>query len=113
MKTQLNRICSGILLLSSLSFGTLLQAQPLVEILEQAQSNRQAEQALFNQRASEWASAPAAQQQTMLRDLRALGLTPPIVSRGAPAAALAAWDERVEQATSAVPPANPASTLPS
>lgn len=37
---------------------------------------------------------------------RALGLTPPIVSRGAPAAALAAWDERVEQATSAVPPAN-------
>ncbi len=71
MKTQLNRICSGVLLLSSLSFGTLTQAQPLVEILEQAQSNRQAEQALFNQRASEWASAPAAQQQTMLRDITA------------------------------------------
>jgi biopolymer transport protein ExbB len=73
MKTQLNRICSGILLLSSLSLSltALVQAQPLVEILQQAQASRAAEQAEFNQRAAEWAGAPAAQQQTMLQQITA------------------------------------------
>jgi biopolymer transport protein ExbB len=71
MKTQLNRICSGLLLLSSLSLTALVQAQPLVDILEQAQASRAAEQAQFDQRAAEWAGAPAAQQQTLLQQITA------------------------------------------
>jgi biopolymer transport protein ExbB len=71
MKTQFKRICSGVLLLSSLSLTALVQAQPLVEILQQAQASRAAEQAEFDQRAREWASAPAAQQQTMLQEITA------------------------------------------
>jgi biopolymer transport protein ExbB len=70
MKKQFSRICSGILLLSSFSFS-VAQAQDLGALLEQARSVREAENAEFAQRAQEWASAPAAQQQTMLQTITA------------------------------------------
>lgn len=71
MKTQLHRICSGVLLLSSLSLATLVQAQGLNEILDQAQATRAAEQALFDQRAAQWGALPEAQRQTELRTITA------------------------------------------
>ncbi len=71
MKKQLNRICSGVLLLSSFSLTTLVQAQGLDDLLEQARGVREAENALFEQRAGEWAGAPAAQQQTLLDTITA------------------------------------------
>ena len=72
MKTQFNRICSGLLLLSSLTLATVVQAQTeLDQLLEEARGVRAAEQALFDQRAREWAGAPAAQQETMLDEISA------------------------------------------
>jgi biopolymer transport protein ExbB len=71
MKKQLSRICSGVLLLSSFSFAALVQAQSLDDLLDQARGVREAENALFDQRAAEWAAAPAAQQQTMLQTITA------------------------------------------
>ncbi len=71
MKKQLSRICSGVMLLSSFSLATLAQAQTLNELLDQARGVREAEQALFEQRAAEWAGAPAAQQQTLLQAITA------------------------------------------
>ncbi|MEY4642040.1 MAG: hypothetical protein RLZZ227_2034, partial [Pseudomonadota bacterium] len=67
MKKQFSRICSGIVLLSSFSLVSLVQAQDLGALLEQARSVREAENAEFEQRAAEWAAAPAAQQATMIQ----------------------------------------------
>lgn len=73
MKTQLQRICSGVLLLSSLSLASVSMAQEksLNDLLSEAQGLRAQEQATFNQRAAEWAGAPQAQQQTMLQQITA------------------------------------------
>ena len=72
MKKQFNRICSGVLLLSSLSLATFAQAQQSLEqLLEQAQAERAAAQAVYDQRATEWNNAPQAQQQTMLNEITA------------------------------------------
>src|SRR5687768_8249689 len=72
MKTQLNRICSGLLLLSSLALATVANAQTdLDRLLEDARNLRAQEEALFDQRAAEWAAAPEAQRQTMLNEITA------------------------------------------
>lgn len=72
MKTQFNRICSGVLLLSSLTLAPLAMAQQSLEqILQDVQAQRAAEQAQFDQRAQQWVSAPQAQQQTMLNEITA------------------------------------------
>ncbi|HEY0960891.1 MAG TPA: MotA/TolQ/ExbB proton channel family protein [Pseudomonadales bacterium] len=72
MKTQFNRICSGVMLLSSLALAPLAQAQQSLEqILQDVQAQRAASQAEFDQRAQQWAGAPEAQQQTMLNEITA------------------------------------------
>ena len=69
---QLHHICGSLMLLSTFSLGSLAQAQqPMAELLEQAQQVRAQEEALFDQRAAEWAGSPAAQQQAMLNEITA------------------------------------------
>lgn len=72
MKKQLNRICSGILLLSSLTMTGLVQAQntALDQLLEQERAVREQAEALFQQRAAEF-DAAGANGQAMLNEITA------------------------------------------
>src|SRR5688500_16208865 len=71
MSNRILKICSGLALLSSVVLSQLSSAQTIDEVLEQARSVREAEQALFQQRVTEFDATAAAEQQRLIQQAAA------------------------------------------
>jgi biopolymer transport protein ExbB len=71
MKSRILKICSGLTLLSTMVLSSLVSAQTIDEVLQNARSVREAEQTLFQQRATDFRAMPAAEQQRLMREAAA------------------------------------------
>src|SRR5688572_4260712 len=71
MSSRILKICSGLALLSTMALSGLSSAQTIDDVLRDARSVREAEQALFQQRVTEFNATPAAQQQQLIQQARA------------------------------------------
>lgn len=71
MNKQFLKFCSGALLLASLGTSSLLQAQDLGDVINQAKAAREAENALFQQRAREFNAMSEADKQRVMREAAA------------------------------------------
>ncbi len=71
MNNRFRKICSGFALLSTIALSPLSSAQTIDQVLEEARSVRQAEQALFQQRVAEFNATPAAEQQRLIQEAAA------------------------------------------
>jgi biopolymer transport protein ExbB len=67
---RIQKICGGLALLTSVTLSSLLSAQSIDEVLQNAQSVREAEEALFQQRVTEFNATPAAEQQRLMQEAR-------------------------------------------
>lgn len=67
MSNRILKICSGLVLMSTMAMGSLSSAQTLDDVLAEARSVREAAQALFQQRVAEFNATPAAEQQRLIQ----------------------------------------------
>ena len=69
MNKHIRKILGGAALLASVSFSVLVQAQTLDQVLEQARAARAAEDALAQQRASEFNAMSEADRQRAMQTI--------------------------------------------
>ena len=71
MNKQFIKFCSSVMLLTSVGVATLVQAQTLEDVLNQARAAREAENALFQQRAAEFNAMSDAEKQRVTQQTAA------------------------------------------
>ncbi|MES2625985.1 MAG: MotA/TolQ/ExbB proton channel family protein, partial [Pseudomonadota bacterium] len=71
MSNRIQKICSRFALLTTVALSSFASAQTIDDVLENARSVRAAEQALFQQRVTEFNATPAAEQQRLIQQAAA------------------------------------------